>query len=87
MCSVLNLPPCYYTFPSHIYIMRFDTKIIHQKIQPHTCMHHVVIITIIAMLTLCYSKMSHATLILYYHASMLTLHISLTFRALWLPQA
>ena len=37
--------------------------------------------------TLCYSIMSHATLILYYHTSMLTLHTSLISHALWLPHA
>ena len=31
-------------------------------------MHHVVIIVVIVMWTLCYSIMPHATLILYYHA-------------------
>ena len=35
----------------------------------HACTRHVVIIAIIAMLTLCYSIMPHATLILYRHAS------------------
>ena len=35
---------------------------------------------------LCYSIVSHATLILQYHASMLTLQNSVTSRALWLPQ-
>ena len=30
-------------------------------------MHHIVIIVVIARLTLCYSKMLHATLILYTH--------------------
>ena len=38
-------------------------------------MHHVVIIVMIAMLTLCYSIMSHATLIIYYHAS---IHVNTT---------
>ena len=33
--------------------------------------------------TLCYSIMSHATLILYYHAPMLTLHNSIISCALW----
>ena len=50
-------------------------------------MHHdiiVVIIVIMATLTLKYSIMSHATLILFYHASMLTLQNSYT---LWLRQA
>ena len=54
------------------------------EFQPHARMHHVVII---AMLISCYFIMSHATLIIFYHASMWTLHNSLTSRALWLPQA
>ena len=51
-------------------------------------MQHIVIIVItviIAMLTLRYSIVSHTTL-LFYHASMLTLHNSSIPRALWLPQ-
>ena len=48
-------------------------------------MHHVIIIVISAMLTLCYFIMSHATLI--YQASMLTLHTTLISHAFWLPQA
>ena len=47
-------------------------------------MHHVIIIVIIVVLTLFRSIMSHATLILYYHASMLTLWTPLRSRALWL---
>jgi hypothetical protein len=47
-------------------------------------MHHVVIIIMIVMLTLCYSVMSHATLILYYHASMLALHTFIISHVLWL---
>ena len=53
-------------------------------------MHHVVINVvnfIIAMLTLCYSMMSHAISIFFYHALMLTLQNLLIFCALWLPQA
>ena len=53
-------------------------------------MHHVVIIVIsvsVAMLTLCYSIVSRATLLLLYHASMLTLHSSFMSHALWLPQS
>ena len=53
----------------------------HQNIRTH----HVIIIAMIivhAMLTLCYFIMSHATLILYYHTSMLTLHTSLISPAL-----
>ena len=47
-------------------------------------MHHVVIIIMIVMLTMCYSVLSHATLILYYHASMLTLHTFIISNVLWL---
>ena len=47
----------------------------------------IVIVVIIAMLTLCYSIMSHDTLIFYFHASMLTLQTPLISHALWLPQA
>ena len=36
--------------------------------------------------TLCYSIVSHGTLILYYHTYMLTLQNSVISRALWLPQ-
>ena len=49
-----------------------------------TMMHHFVIVVIIATLTLCYSVMSHAKLILFYHTLMLTLQKSLISRALWL---
>ena len=55
-------------------------------------MQHVVInvfIVIMAMLTMCYPIMAHATLILYYPdlASMVALQTSLISRALWLPHA
>jgi hypothetical protein len=43
----------------------------------------VVIVVILAMLILCYSIRSHATLILYYDASKLTLHTFLMSRVLW----
>ena len=39
------------------------------------------------MSTLCPSIVSHATLILFYHAPALTLQPSLISRALWLPQS
>ena len=81
----LNLPPCCHISLSNI--MGFDIKIITKKFKPHTRMRHIVIIVIIAMLTLCYSMMAHATRILYYHASMLTLQSSLISCALWLPLA
>ena len=62
--------------------MIFDVKRIHQ-FKPHVCTHHTIIIVnivIIAMLILCYSIMSHAALIIFYHASILTLQNSLILR-------
>ena len=50
-----------------------------------TMLHHVVIVVIIAILTLCSSVMSHAILLPFYHAFMLTLRKSLISSALWLP--
>ena len=47
----------------------------------------IIIIVITARLTLCDSIMLYATLILLYHASMLTLRNSSISRALWLPPA
>ena len=61
------------TFTFHISQV-LTLKMTHCKIKPHACVHHVVIIE---LLTLCYSIIPHATLILYYHASMLTLQTSL----------
>ena len=64
----------------------FNIKIIHQRIpttRSHTSRCHHCHIVIIAMLTLCYSIMSHATLIPCYQASMLTLETSLILHALW----
>ena len=84
----LNLPPCCHISLS--YITNFDIRVIHQEFKPHACTHHVVIIVINvinAMLILCYSIMSHATLILFYHAYKLTLYTSLISHALWLPHA
>jgi hypothetical protein len=61
-------------FPSHIsWILTFKKTT--QEFKSRACMHHVVIIVnivIIAVVTLCYSIMSHVTLVLFYHASMLT---------------
>ena len=65
-----------------MYMMGFDITISTKEFKPHACMHHVVIIV---MLALCYFIMSHATLILYYHTPMLTLQTFLMSRALWLP--
>ena len=70
--------------------MGFDIKRNNKENKPHAHMHSVVIVVIIidiAILNLCYSITSHTTLILFYHASMLTLQYSLLLRALWLPQA
>ena len=47
-CAQYKLPPCCHT--SLPYIIRFDIKIIHQKIQTP---HHVVIIVIITVLASC----------------------------------
>jgi hypothetical protein len=47
----------------------------------------IIIIAIVARLTLWYFIVSHATLILNYHASMFTLQNSLISRAFWLSQA
>jgi hypothetical protein len=64
----LNLPSrC--QIPSHI-SWGLTLKVSTKGFKPHTRTHHVVIIVIIViitMLTLCYSIMSHATLIIYYH--------------------
>jgi hypothetical protein len=85
----LKLPPCYHI--SLPYTMGFDLKVIHQRNQT-TCLHathchHCHYSHFFSMLTLCYSILSHTTLVFYYHASMLTLHTSLISRALWLAQA
>jgi uncharacterized membrane protein len=58
-----------------------------KEIKPHVRTHHVVTVVIFNLLTLCYSIMSHITLILYYHASMLILQTSLISYALCLQQA
>ena len=82
----LNLTPCYMFSPS--YIMGIDMKITTKNFKPHNRTHHVdiiVISVIIIMLTLCYFIIPHATLILFYHAIMLTLHNSIISCTLWLP--
>ena len=63
---ILNLHLCCHisSHTSRILTLKLFTK----DFQPHTCTNHIVIIiviVIIAMLTLCYSAMSHATRILY----------------------
>ena len=65
----LNLTPCFHVSLPHI--TGFDSIINHQGIQTT---HHViiiVIIVIITILTLCYFKIKHITLIFFYHACML----------------
>ena len=71
--------------------MGFDIKKIIKEFikKPHSRMHQVVIIVNIvdvATLTLCYSIMSHATLILFYHPYMLTIPNSSLSNALWLTR-
>ena len=82
-CAQLYIPSCRHI--SLPYITIFAIKIVIYEFKPHDCMHHVLIIVIISMLTLCYFIISHATLIIYYQAFMLTLHTSLISCALWLP--
>ena len=77
-----DFPALVVTFPScisQVLTLRYSTK----KFKPHAYTHHTVTLVIIAMSTLCHSIVSHATLILYHHASMQTTLISC---ALWLPQ-
>ena len=74
-------------FPSHIsYILtlKWTTK----QLIPHACTHHIVVIIInIVMLLLCCFIMSHVTLILLYHAFVLTSQNFLISRApCWFPQ-
>ena len=84
-CALFNLPLCCHislTYTSWVLTSKESSK---RTQTTHTRMHHVVVIVIIistATLTLCYSIMSHATLTLYYHASMLILQTSLISRAL-----
>ena len=74
---ILNLPLCCHISLAYIWGLALGEST--KEFTPHTCTHHVVIIVIIiAMLTFCYSIMSYTTLILYYHAYMLTLRASLT---------
>ena len=81
-CDQLKCPSLLSHFFS--YIIGLYSRINALKNSNHmlTC-----IIVIFAMLTLCYSIMSHVSLILYYYASMLTLQTSLISYALWLPHA
>jgi hypothetical protein len=68
------------------YITDVDIKIKHKRIETtHSHCHPLLFIVVIAMLTLCYSIMSHATLIIFYHASMLLTLQKLSFvsHALW----
>ena len=59
-------------FPSHISWV-LTLKLTTKEFKPQACTHHVVIIVIIAMLTLCASIMSHVTLFFFYHTSMLNI--------------
>ena len=66
----LNLSPCIKFLSRISQVLTLKQSI--QNFQLHTRTHHIDIIVIIVVLTLCYSIISHSTLILYYHASMLT---------------
>ena len=69
-------------FPSHIsqvLTIKWTTK----EFKQHAHTHHIVII---AMLTLCYSIMLYATLILFYYASVLTPQNPVISHVVWLPQ-
>ena len=89
MFSLWNLTPCCHV--SLPYIVDFDIKVNHQRIQS-THLHTRITLSLLSFLpflqcwTLCHSIMSHATLILFHHVSMLTLRISLMSRALWFLQ-
>ena len=78
----LNLPPCCHI--SLPYMTCFNIESNHQRNSNHM-LTHIIIIVITALLTSCYSRMSHAKLILYYRSSMLTLQTSVISCALWLP--
>lgn len=79
-CSQFKLPSLLSHFPP-IY-----ADFLHQSNPPkhsnHTFAPTTFVIT--AVLTFCYSIVSHATLFLDYHPALLTLHTSLMSRALWL---
>ena len=64
----------------------FDIELAHQKNSNHV-LTRIMLSTLLLLhcWRLCYSIMSHTTLILYYHASTLTLQTSIISCALWLP--
>ena len=77
------------TCPSHISLiltLKQSTKELKPQVRTHQ-VDIIVIIIIDAMLVLCCSTMSHATLNLYHHTSMLILYSCLKVHALWLPRA
>lgn len=82
MFSTQISSPCYHDFFSIYHGFWHWNK--SPRIQTTCSYAFVVIILIIVMLNLCYSMMSRAILILFCHASMLTLRNSSC--ALWLPQ-
>ena len=75
ICSQFKSTPCYQVsfHISRVLTLKQTIKVF----KPHVRTHQVVIIVIIVILTLCYFIMSKATLIIFYHTSILTLHISL----------
>ena len=57
MCSFkILLSCCHISLP---YIMGFNVKLIHKKFKPHARTYHVVTVVVFAVLTLCYSIISH----------------------------
>jgi hypothetical protein len=69
------------SYPPHT-LEVLTLKLSIKEFRPHAHTHHVVIVVIIAMLTLCYLIMLHAILSLYFHTSRLTLQTSLLSHAL-----
>ena len=73
------IPYCHVSLP---YITGFghSNEPLQNTNKPHARAHHAIIIAILvitAMSTLCNSKISHTTLILFHHAPILTLYNSL----------
>ena len=78
-----------FEFKSHSLISYFPTidhGFWHQIKTPYNSGHTFTCI-MLSLLTLCFSIMSHATLVFFYHASLSTLRNSLMSSALWLPHA
>ena len=78
-----NLPPrCHISLP-HTHTLWHQSKPPNDSNHKLARTRHIAIIVNTATQTSCYSAMSHGTLIIYDHTSMLALHTSLISRALW----